>query len=255
LAPQLVFEHPLNERIRTFLRLEHLFEKIDFFMRQYDPWATRVAVETLLDLIAVTARADLKSEIQKELERQLASLQRIASQPGVDPAALGRVLRDLEHATQALVAQKNPIGQAAREDEFLKAVLQRSSLAGGACSFDLPQHHYWLLQSPDRRQSRLDAWLADLKPADEAIRLMLSLARTSAHPRQVDAEKGFYQEALDPQAPALLIRVGLDAGDGLYPEISGHKTRFSVRFMEAEPRGRAVQRSEHLRFRLTTCVF
>lgn len=255
MTPQSIFEHPLNERVRSFLRLEHLFEKIDFFLPQYDSWATRVAVDVLMELATVTARSDMKGEILKELERNAAALNRIASQPGVDPTALHRVLADLERATAGLQSLTSPIGQSAREDELLKAVGQRSSIPGGACSFDLPQYQQWLLLPPERRQSRLEAWLADLRPADLAIRLLLSLARASANPRQVTAPGGFFQEALDPQAPAQMVRVGLPADTVLYPEISGHKNRFSIRFMTPERRGRAAQTSADVPFRLTCCVF
>jgi cell division protein ZapD len=254
-TPQTVFEHPLNERIRTFLRMEHLFEKVDFFMPQYDPWATRVAVETLLDITAVTARSDLRTEIMKELDRNLAALERVASQPGVDPEALTRVQHDLERARAGLDALRGPIGQTAREDEFLKGVTQRGSIPGGACSFDLPQFHHWLVQSPERRQSRLDHWLRDLRPADAAIRLVLSLARASAVPRQVTAAGGFFQEALDLTAPAQMVRVALPGGSALYPEISGHKNRYSIRFMSIEVRGRPAPTPEDVDFRLTCCVF
>jgi cell division protein ZapD len=254
-ATQIVYEHPLNERIRTFLRLEHLFEKIEFFAPQYDAWATRVTVEALLDVASVTARADIKSEIAKELDRNIATLNRLASQPGVDPSALERVLAELRQAATGIQGIQGPVGQTAREDELLKAVSQRSSLPGGACSFDLPQYHHWLIQSPDHRQARLDHWLRDLRPAQLAIRLMLSLARTSANPRDVIAERGFFQEALDPQAPAQLVRIGLNGTNGLYPEVSGHKTRYSIRFLSPESRGRPAPVTEDLPFRLTCCVW
>ena len=255
MAPLTVFEHPLNERVRTFLRLEHLFEKVDYFMPQYDPWATRVAVEALIDITAVTARSDLRTEIAKELDRNLAAVERIASQPGVDPNALERVVKDLEGALAGIVSLTSPIGQTAREDEFLKGVAQRSTIPGGACSFDLPQYHHWLVQSPERRQSRLDHWLQDLRPADAAIRLMLSLARSSATPRQVTAVGGFFQEALDLQAPAQMVRVALPGGSSRYPEISGHKNRFSIRFMTIEPRLKPTPTPDDVEFRLTCCVF
>jgi cell division protein ZapD len=254
-ATQIVFEHPLNERIRTFLRLEHLFEKIEFFTPQYDPWATRVAVEALLDVVSVTARSDIKSEIVKELDRNITTLNRLATQPGVDPSTLDRVRAELRQAAAGIQALQGPIGQGAREDDLLKAVSQRSSLPGGACSFDLPQYHHWLIQSPDRRQSRVDQWLRDLRPAEQAIRLILSLARTSANPRELVAERGFFQESLDPQAPAQLLRIGLNGTHNLYPEVSGHKTRYSIRFLSPESRGRPAPVTEDLPFRLTCCVW
>ncbi len=254
MATQLIFEHPLNERIRTFLRLEHLFEKVEHFVPQYDPWATRVAIEALLDIVSITARADVKAELLKEVDRNINTLKRVARQPGVDPTALNRVLKELEEAADGVQALTGPIGQTAREDELLKGVAQRSSIPGGACSFDLPLFHYWLIQSPERRQARLDKWLEDLWPANAAIRLLLSLARTSAAPREELAPRGFFQEALSVQTPAQMVRVGLNGAGTLYPEISGHKNRFSIRFMSTESRGRPSQSTEDVPFRLTCCV-
>jgi cell division protein ZapD len=251
----LTFEHPLNERVRTFLRIEHLFERLNHFAPQYDEWATRVAVEAVLDIASITARADVKNEILKELDRNISTIKRIADQPGVDPESLDRVLSDLSDAMAGVHRLTGPIGQIAREDDFLKSVAQRSSIPGGTCSFDLPHFHHWLTQPPEVRQARLDYWLKDLRPAEQAIRLVLSLARASASPRQVLAEHGFFQEALDAQAPAQMVRVGINGTGSLYPEISGHKSRFSIRFMQPGPQDRPSQIPENVPFRLTCCVF
>lgn len=249
------FEHPLNERIRTFLRLEHLFRQLDHFIYQEDPRASRCAIGVLLDIIAVTARADVKNELLKELDRHIGNLNRLASQRGVDQEALAEVMEDLKRAIEGIHALNGPIGHCAREDEFLKAIAQRSSIPGGTCSFDLPHFHYWLILDPEARQARFTSWLADLKPAIEAIQLALSLVRSSASSKQVKAEGGFYQEALDALMPAQMLRVSVAADQNIFPEISGHKNRFSIRFMKAEDRGRATQHSQDVEFRLTCCVF
>lgn len=255
MSTSITFEHPLNERIRIFLRLEHLFERFEHFVRQFDPSATRAAIDALLEIVAITARSDIKNEILKELERHIGAIPRLANKPGVDPQALEQVLSDLDDAIDGVRHIASPIGQAAREDDFLKAIAQRSSIPGGACSFDLPHYHFWLIQPPEVRQARFDHWLLDLAPAVNAIELALSLIRGSAAPRRVLAEGGFFQEALDLDAAAQLLRVGLDASEALYPEISGHKNRFSIRFMAAESSGRPAQRCDNVSFKLTCCVW
>ncbi len=251
----ITFEHPLNERIRTFLRLEHLFRQLDHFVYQDDQRASRCAISALLDLVAITARADVKSELLKELDRLMGNLNRLSSQRGVDPDALAEVLGDLRRAAEGIHQLNGPIGHRAREDEFLKTIGQRSSIPGGTCSFDLPHFHYWLIQPTELRQARFASWLEDLKPALEAIQLALSLIRSSSPARRILAEGGFFQEALDPVVPAQMLRVGLDAEEGIFPEISGHKNRFSIRFMSAEAQGRAIQHAADVPFRLTCCVF
>lgn len=254
-GPQTVFEHPLNERVRTFLRLEHLLEKVEHFAGQASPWGTRAALEALLDVIAITARADIKTELIKEIDRNLATLARLSNQRGVDPAALQQISVQLEEAAAGIHALPGPIGAEARDDSFLKAVAQRSSIPGGACSFDLPFYHHFLMQPESHRRARLDHWQAGLAPFVAAIRLVLSLARASARPRQLVANGGFFQEALNPQAPAQLVRIGLSAELAVFPEVSGHKNRFSIRFLQPNGSGRPAQSPADIAFALTCCVF
>ncbi|MEA3278813.1 MAG: cell division protein ZapD [Pseudomonadota bacterium] len=255
MSNQLTFEHPLNERVRTFLRLEYLFKKVDHFLPLDDLWSSRAAVEGLLDIVSITTRADIKTEILKELDRNATALNRIRRQPGVDLDTLGQVLDDLQGAASVLHALTGQIGQQVREDGFLKSVAQRSSIPGGTCSFDLPQYHFWLTQPTAARQQQLSEWMRGLHPVSSAIGLVLSLARSSATPRKVKAISGFFQEALDSRAPAQLLRVAPNGVQPLFPEISGHKNRFSIRFMIAADAKRPVQCREDVDFTLTCCVF
>jgi cell division protein ZapD len=251
----LTFEHPLNERMRTFLRLEHLFAKVAFFLVGEDFWTSRVAVEGILDILSVTARADIKTELLKELDRNSGSLSRLRRQPGVDLETLGKILDDLRQATSDLHALGGQIGQSLRQDDFIKSIAKRSSIPGGTCSFDLPRYHRWLKQSPQVRQHTMGQWMREFQPVSHAIGLVLSLARTSAAPRRVTATAGFFQESLDVQTPAQLVRVGLEDDAHLFPEISGHKNRFSIRFMDTREAERPVPWREDTPFTLTCCVF
>lgn len=250
-----LFEHPLNERIRTFLRLEHLFEKFDHFRRDPSLWGTRAAIEGLLDMLAITARSDIKSELAKELDRNSASLGRVRSQPGVDQQMLDEILQELADASRGMIELGGQIAASARDDDFLKAVAQRSSIPGGACSFDLPHYHHLLTQPPDVRAQLLARWADELTPVKTAIDLVLSLARSSSNPRPATARQGFFQETLDSAAPTQLVRIGLDQSLDCFPEISGHRNRFSVRFMTASGTARPTQSAEDIPFQLTCCIF
>ena len=255
MSTKLSFEHPLNERIRTFLRLEHLFERVAHFLPQQDPWAARAAVEGLLDIVSITSRSDIKTELLRELDRNSTTLNRISRQPVIDQDSLRKVLEDLRQAANGLHGLTGAIGQRIREDDFLKSVAQRNSIPGGTCSFDLPYYHHWLIQPAEIRGRRLIEWSQELEPVSHGIELVLSLARASASPRQVVAAEGFFQEALDLQAPAQLLRVTLDGTPPLFPEISGHTNRFSIRFMGLDQGNRPEPYRGDVDFILTCCVF
>jgi cell division protein ZapD len=165
------------------------------------------------------------------------------------------VFGGLEQAAASIHEISGHIGSRARNDGFLKAIAQRSSIPGGACSFDVPLYHHFLTQPVEQRQARFTDWTDEIQPVSEAIRLVLSLARTSATPRKLIATEAFFQEALDSQAPAQLLRVGISPEWPVYPEVSGHKNRFSIRFMQANQAGRPLQAQDDVPFLLTCCVF
>jgi cell division protein ZapD len=248
------FEHPLNERTRTFLRLEHLFKQVEFFVSQESGWAARASISALLDILGATGRSDIKSEILKELERTSTALARIRRQQGVDLKMLDQVLGELEQTSLRVYQMEGQIGQQLRENEFLKSIAQRSSIPGGTCSFDLPQLHLWLEQGADRRQHNLKGWVQTLEPIREAIALLLSLTRGSSTARQVTAPQGFFQDSLDAQVPHQMIRIGLSQDIPWYPEVSGHKHRFTIRFLDGTSSERPVQTQEDVEFLLTCCV-
>src|SRR5262245_41676391 len=65
------YEQPLNERMRTFLRLDFLYHQLMHHEEQSDVWSTRGAVTAILEILAITARGDVRADVLKELERQM----------------------------------------------------------------------------------------------------------------------------------------------------------------------------------------
>ena len=100
----LLYEQPLNERMRTFLRLEFLYQQLLYHSEQSSPWSSRNAVTGLLDIIAILGRGDVRSDILKELERQVALFDRYQSVQQVDGDRLQDVLASLQQLRSALNA-------------------------------------------------------------------------------------------------------------------------------------------------------
>lgn len=255
MADLIHFEHPLNERIRTFLRLEHLFLQVDHFRPLADPWSNRAAIDSLLNIISIFSRSDLKNEILKELERHTSNLERVRQQPGVDMQALGQVLDDLEQAIHQVYRLDGQIARRLRSNEFLNTILQRSSIPGGNCNFDLPQYHFWLNQPHETRHNQMSEWMQELHPVREAVVLLLNLVRNSNLPTRELAEQGFFQRTLESQAPAQMLRVSLPRSSTVFTEISGNKHRFSIRFLQAVDNGKPLQTDKDVEFLLTACIF
>lgn len=253
--PQAVvaFEQPLNERVRTLLRLEFLFAQLHHHRSDPTDWGVRDSLRSLLDVLQVLSRGDLKTEVLKELAAQHAALTRLQQRPGVDALRLQSVLGELTDAGNALqVITTNTMATLLRDNEFLISLLHRGTIPGGAIGFDLPGFHHWLAQTPQRIARDLDAWFADLIPYERAVGLLLRLLRRSTEPRSESARGGMF--VYTPQADAELVRVMVAPDIGVYPEISAGRHRCTVRFMsQRDISSRATQTGDDIPFQLQCC--
>src|SRR5215472_14047640 len=80
----LIFEQPLSERMRTFLRLDFLYTQALYHNEVASQWGSRAAMSCLIDILAITTRGDTRSDVLKELERHVGLLTEFQSKPGVD---------------------------------------------------------------------------------------------------------------------------------------------------------------------------
>lgn len=251
----IIYEFPLNERIRLFMRLEQLFQQLDHFMEGDSVWDSRAVIATLLDILALFSRNDLKSEALKELDRHSAVLTKMTrGQQDVDRGKLDKILAKLESLSKELYGTPGKIGLTLMENDLFKSISQRSAIPGGTCSFDLPAFHYWLQLGDAQRKQDLEDWIRPFRLIRSAIDILLNFIRTCAVPSDEQAQAGFFQKTLDHTLPYQLLRVAVERDQPYFAEISGGKHRFTVRFMRPDAAGRPVQCPEDVRFQLTCCL-
>jgi cell division protein ZapD len=251
----IIYEQPLNERIRTFLRLEFLFLRLDSALAGNSELQNREAIDCLLSILSVFERSDLKSEIIKELERLVSTLSGLENSPGVDKIALEELLTNLDHILDRLHASKSSIGQQLRDNDFLYSIRQRSSIPGGTCDFDLPSYHFWLQHTNvESRQQQLLSWFEPFASVRAAVDITLKLIRQSTGFTSITAEAGFYQHSLDSSHANQLIRVKIPQSSDFYPEISGGKHRFTIRLMRFDIEQRAQQIEQDTELALCCCA-
>ena len=252
---RVVYEQPLSERLRTFLRLEFLFQRARHLLGQEASWASRLTFEAIIDVMAMLSRTDLKKELIKELERHSVTLEALGSNPNVDQERLGTTRGKIRSTLGNLHEYDTAPGHELRHSELLGAVRQRSSIPAGACDFDLPAFHHWLERPAPRRLDDLRGWLSTFGVFEVSIELCLRLVRESAIATREVAESGFFQRNLGSSTPCQMIRVSLPRDLALYPEISAGKQRFTVRFLRpGDHTSRPSQTDEDIDFVLLCCV-
>ena len=243
----ILFEHPLNEKMRTWLRIEFLTEQLNANLPIRDHASALHFFRNVGDLLDVFERGDIRTELLKELERQQRKLNAWSEVEGVDLTRIDALRQQLKHSSSILMAAPR-VGQFLREDRLIALVRQRLSIPGGCCSFDLPTLHIWLHSKQHQRDAQVDTWLESLAPLNQALSLILDLVRNSAQFRKQTSLNGFYQ---DNGEDADLLRLKLEMTSQLYPQISGHKSRFAIRFMPLDSEHGLVP--ERLDFELACC--
>jgi cell division protein ZapD len=236
------------------LRLEDLYEKFKFFVHQDHPMQHHVALSTIFDMLEVAGRADLKSDLLQELERQKQSLLSYRSNPNVAPEALDAVLSELDQVSSALVGAQGKTGQNVRDNEWLMSIRGRTIIPGGACEFDLPSYYAWQKRPAGQRHADIMNWFAPLAPLFDALALVLRLLRNSGAPIKLVALAGSYQQMLQGKVYQML-RLSLDEALGAIPEISANKYMLWVRFTTQGGDLKPKPLEEDVPFELTLCNF
>jgi len=229
----ITYEYPLNERIRTLLRLEDLYDRVFHFLSAADPHGHHACLTGIFEIVEVASRADLKSDLLQELDRQRTFLEALRSNPAISEEKLDGVLREIESAFANLHATSGKTGQSVRENEWLMAIKQRAGIPGGTSEFDLPSYHHWLHHEAGRRRADLEAWLKPLLPIHAALSIVLRVLRESGRTVSLMAFQGVYQQT-PAEKPAQMLRLALADDLACVPEISANKYALNVRFLLPE---------------------
>lgn len=248
----ITYEYPLNERIRTLLRLEDLYDRARFFLDKDDAHDHHACLGAMFEILEVASRADLKSDLLQELDRQRTFLEALRSNPAISEAKLNGVLAELASAFANLHATSGKTGQALRENEWLMAIKQRAGIPGGTSEFDLPSYHAWLHQPVGRRRADLEAWLKQLLPVHAGLSIVLRVLRESGRTASLIAFQGVYQQT-PADKPAQMLRLVLASELPCVPEISANKYALNVRFLLPEGVQKTRVYEQDVPFELAFC--
>ncbi|MCM2251090.1 MAG: cell division protein ZapD [Ramlibacter sp.] len=249
----ILYEYPFNERIRTYLRLEHLFRRLGELVPRSHPIDHHYALATIFEVMDVAARADLKSDVMKDLDKQKQLLNSFRGNPSISEAVLDEVVGKLDRCFTTLNLLPGKAGQALTENEWLMSIRSRVGIPGGTCEFDLPAYYAWQHRPSDQRRADLERWANTLAPLAESVHLLLKLLRDSGTPQKVIASHGQLQQNLPQGRTFQLLRLRLDPALGLIPEISGNRLMISVRLMRQEAADRLHASNDSAQFELTLC--
>lgn len=250
----IIYEQPLNERVRLFLRLEHLFQQAFYALRGDSTWDSRATLSCLTEILEILARSDVKTELLKFLERLQVSFSQLQSVEAVDKQQLEQILGQIERHQKTLFTISGHVAPSLTHHHMINSLVQRRSICGGTSDIDLPLFHAWLQKPAKERIALLENWFDNLETIRAPIKLIAHLLRSSAESSMETAEQGFFQQSLNSSRSFQLVRVFVPEDSPYYAEISGGRHRISIRFLQDQGEERPVQIQDSLTFHLSCCA-
>lgn len=227
MTAEIIYEHPLNEKIRTYLRIEHLFAQLNAFSQENE--AQQLAFfNTLFALMDALERQDVRPDLIKDLERCESQLVQWSTPPSVSDMKLQRTLQQALRLQSELI-RSGKLVQTLKEDKFLSPLRQRFTLPGGCCFFDAPQLQYWLSLPKNEREQQCVEWLSQLTLVQQALHLVLRFVRERGQFMEAHAVNGFYQQHTEQFE---LLRIKYTDCCCSFPTVSGNRYRYAIRFMQ-----------------------
>lgn len=95
------------------------------------------------------------------------------------------------------------------------------------------------------RTEKLTCWQEGLYPLQNALNALLTLIRQSDTFKPVLSHNGFYQDSTE---EGELLRIKLLASQQIYPQVSGHKNRYAIRFLPLDSEHGTIPSELPLRF-------
>ncbi|MBV2181023.1 MAG: cell division protein ZapD [Castellaniella sp.] len=247
----ILYEYPCNERVRTLLRVEYLFDRLFFFVKGEDARCHQIAMATLFDLLDVCERADVRTAVLQDLDRHRTALSALREHPGVDRPTLDSLLKEMQ-AVSADLSGQGRIGQCLRDNEWLASLRGRITAPGSSSPIDLPSYYAWQIKPVEARVRDLAGWIDTMMPLHRAVALILQMLRDAGDAHDQVASQGAYQEMLGGKTFQLL-RVWVDQGLGVFPEISANKYVIWVRFSLQDNTTKPQPAGRDIAFRLARC--
>ena len=221
----IIYEFPLSNRIRNFLRYESLIDRLTQLIEDNSPLC---ALQILTELIELTRYNDIKSELLQNLQWQEQQLKVFSSSDSVNLTETENLIAEKSRIIDTIDSFVFPTKNYA-SNEFLNSVKLRLSVPGGVCSFDLPLLNAWLHLPPEKIRENLIEWSQPFNPLKEGIKSCLTLTRKSAEFQACIANDGFYNASFPEISRSYsVIRIALENQNLCYPEVSAGKQHFTI---------------------------
>jgi len=226
----IIYEQPVAENIRNFLKCEYLFEKFNAALLQEDLWGVKTSISTLLEMSDFIMRINLKIELLKDLEKCMLYFKTLSNNNNFDIIELDEFISKIEEAINMLNNIDSSPSKLIVDNDFLMQIKNKIHIPAGDNFFDMPSYLNFLSSSKSSIIEHINAWYEPFNPLISASRLILNARRNTSDFVPYTSSKSYFEKKLDKNSRVDLVRIRLLKKDNIYPVISVNRQNINVIF-------------------------
>ena len=241
-----IYEQPVDERIRKFLRFENIYMKINNHKdidSKYDAYSVLLNIS---ELFINLTRSEIKRDLISEIETHKARYQEYIKLDGADKIKLNSIMEKQNAILRTLHDLEANYLNVLKRDELLQTIIKHINTS---CA-DL---EYWLSRDHDFRKNQINLWLELIKPIENSIFFCLDLLRKSTETLEITAKDGMYLFKMDTEKKIRLLRVTMKTDNYFFPKISVGPQRATIAFMTIDDNNKIIRLNQDINFVLDIC--
>ncbi len=227
-SESLIFECPVDAKVRIFLRYEYLQQAVQNLIARKG--LELETIKALQELSSLVSSSNIKNILLITLQSQADALQRFSEGKKADRRKALEQMSLIAEAQEQVNAFFIP--RAVQEHYLRDAIRLRSGVATGTCSFDFPVFSSWLHTSQVEKERDMRSWYEPFKKLNTGISGSLSLTRLSGHFEEARTESGRFSKEFSATRPPSMLRLKMRKQRALFPEFSVGKHRMHLYFRE-----------------------
>jgi len=241
-----IYEEPMDERIRKFLKLENYFLKLNYHKDIDTIHDSFASLNNLILIYKTLSRVEVKSELIREIDFHKNRYLEYIKIKSSDKTKLNSIMEKQNVILNNLHSLKpNYLKDLNNDELFQNCVKHHENLN--------TELDYWLTRDHNMRLNQINLWLELIKPIEHSVNFCLSILRKSSDVNEICANNGFHLIKVEQEKKIRLLRVTMQTDNYYFPRISLGPRRATISFMMINENNKFVQIKENISFVLDLC--
>ena len=241
-----IYEEPVDERIRKFLKLESYFLKINKHKDIDNSYDSFAALYNLISLYQNLSRAEVKRELIREIDFHKSRYMEYIKIEGSDKIKLNSIMEKQNVILNRLHnLPANYLTELHNDELFQHCAKHYDTLSS--------ELDYWLTRDYTFRCNQINLWQEIIKPIENSVYFCLDILRKSSETREECAKSGMHIFKLDPDKKVRMLRITMHSDNYFFPRVSVGPQRATISFMTLNDSNKFIQLKDDITFVIDLC--